>query len=344
MIRHFIVEPFAPPRPWNPANPSPELPRDCLYFGKALVEMERHLGPEDLHCYLTWSNEELPEYGAHVIAVLVGEEWGMIPRYARHVRLVARVMGQKPFLGIRKWLPFSRLKFLLAIKHARNWLRHVRSQIRVAFPPSEWPTAVHRKPNICTLPWGSASLVDVPMKPMKKRTQNYFFSGGITKGTDFGFRKWLSSPKIQARQDLVAAVTAMEAKHPELSSSQSVRVHVEQATGALDDNRDYAERLMNARICLAPRGSVADTWRYFEGLKSGCVVVTNPLPDEWYYRDTPAIQIQDWDELESVLLPLLADERRLQSLHEAALTHWQDVCGEQALGRFLARAISERAR
>lgn len=97
---------------------------------------------------------------------------------------------------------------------------------------------------------------------------------------------------------------------------------------------------MDSKVCLAPRGSVADTWRFFEGLKSGCAVVTNPMPDEWYYHDAPVIQIERWDELETVLLPLLSDEARLEELHTQSLSYWDQVCGENALGRYLAQVIS----
>lgn len=339
MVRHFIVERNAAPRPWNPADPDPALPRDCVYFGKALVEMDRLLEGETIHCYLTWDNDSLPEYGPHVVAILVGEEWGLIPRYARHVRLAARVMGRTPFLGIRRWFPLSRLKVMLAVKHLRNGWRHLRSRLRLAFPPSSWPAPVHRQARIVHLPWGSASLVDVPMKPIAARTANYYFSGGIVHGSNFGYRRFLSAPKIIARQSLVDAVAAIEKKHPELAAGPTVKVHADRSTGALDDIRDYAERLMNARVCLAPRGSVADTWRFFEGLKSGCAVITNPLPDEWYYRDAPVLQLESWSELEDTLLPLLRDEARLEAMHRASLKYWEEVCGERALGRYLAEQI-----
>lgn len=55
--------------------------------------MEKNLPDEALRCYVTWNANALPEYGADVIAVLIGEEWGLVPRYARHVRMVARALG-----------------------------------------------------------------------------------------------------------------------------------------------------------------------------------------------------------------------------------------------------------
>ena len=311
MIRHFIVERGAESRPWDPANPGPELPRDCPYFGKVLLEFEKHVGNEDLHCYLTWDNDSLPEYGAHVIAILIGEEWGLMPRYARHVRMVARVMGLYPFLGVRRWWPINRLTAMLVPKHIRNWIRHLRSRFRYSRPPACWPAPVVEKPTLLTLPWGSANLVEVPLKKMNERHYNYFFSGGIALGAE-GYRKITGGPKIYSREALVKSVANLEKKYPELASNRAIVVHKDVGTGNLKDSESYALRMMDSKVCLAPRGSVADTWRYFEGLKSGSAVITNPLPDEWYYRGAPVIQIDHWNELESVLLPLLADPGRLR--------------------------------
>ena len=340
MVRHFIVERDAEPCIWDPANPGQELPRDCVYFGKAIVEMEKHLTGEDIHCYLTWDCDLLPEYGPHVVAILIGEEWGMIPRYARHVRLTARVMSRYPFLGVRRWFPLTQLKVMLTAKYLRNWLFHLRSWWRYRCPPSSWPAPVHDTPMIVHLPWGSASLVEVPMKNMSERSRSYYFSGGVSRGLTFGYRRLIGAPKIEARQALVDAVLALEKKHPSVSKRESVKVHEQKLTGELSDIEDYSKTLMDSKICLAPRGSVADTWRFFEGLKSGCVVITNPLPDEWYYVNAPVIQLEDWDELEEILLPLLKNENRLEEIHLQSLKFWDEVCGEKALGRFLAKAIA----
>lgn len=342
MIRHLIVERgSAIPRVWDPHAPGPNLPRDCPYFGKVLVEFEKQVGDEQIHCYLTWDNDSLPEYGPHVVAVLIGEESGLIPRYARHVRMVARVMSRYPFLGLRRWLPVTRLTFLLSLKHLRNWVRHFWSWLRFQFPPSSWPKPVRENPHIVHLPWGSASLQELTMKKISERPYSYFFSGGISHKTDRGYRKIIGGPKIYSRQALVEAIDKLEAKYPELASNRAIVVHKNVGTGALKDNDAYAQRMMDSKVCLAPRGTVADTWRFFEGLKSGSVVITNPLPDEWYYRDAPVIQLDCWKDLEDVLIPLLANEAKLEEIHENAVKYWNSVCGEEAVGRYLARALRE---
>jgi len=341
VIRHFIVERDSRvAREWDPRNSSLDLPLDCPYFGKVLTELEEHLPEVDLHCYLTWDWRSLPEYGNHVITILVGEERGLIPRYSRHIRMVARVMSHYPFLGIRRWWPPNRMILMLVPKYFRNWVYHFWSWLQYSFPPSSWPDSLNGKPLIVHLPWGCASLCDVPMKQINQRTQNYFFSGRIARGANFGYRKILSSPKIVSRKSLVAAVERLEEKHKSHPSNDSIVVHRDKNPEELKDGDHYAQHLMDSKVCLAPRGSVADTWRFFEGLKSGCIVITNPLPDQWYYRGAPVIQIDDWNELEKVIIPLLGDNAKMEAIHVKALKYWDEICGEKAVGRYLASVLS----
>lgn len=340
MIRHYIVlRGSQQPLPWTPELPAEGLPKDCLYLGRVLGEMEGHLRDQDLHCYLTWDSQSLPEYGSHVIAILVGEECGLIPRYARHVRMVGRVLSQYPYLGVRRFIPVTFLKVLLVLKFARNWFRHVISWIRFRYTPSTWPTRVLETPHIIHLPWGSADLVDMPMKPVDSRLNAYFFSGGINTGTEGSFRKWLGTPKVLARKSMINAIRMIEQNHPSLSGGTD-RLAIHQATSDLRDAEEYAQRLMDSKVCLAPRGTTADTWRLFEGIKSGCIVISNLLPNEWYYHQAPVIQIEDWNELEDILVPLLKDDAALNRLQMETLTYWNEVCGEKAVGRYIARQLS----
>ncbi len=51
----------------------------------------------------------------------------------------------------------------------------------------------------------------------------------------------------------------------------------------------YSQRMMDSKICLAPRGTASDTWRFFEGLRAGCLVVCEHLTDEWFYVGAPVL-------------------------------------------------------
>jgi hypothetical protein len=105
---------------------------------------------------------------------------------------------------------------------------------------------------------------------------------------------------------------------------------------------DYSAKLMDSRVCLAPRGNIPDTFRYFEGVRSGCLVVCEPLPDSWYYRDAPVLQLDDWKDLEPALATLISDEHRMEEMRLNTLDYWNRICGERAVGIKMAEHVRAR--
>jgi hypothetical protein len=101
----------------------------------------------------------------------------------------------------------------------------------------------------------------------------------------------------------------------------------------------YSELLAQTRICLVPRGNSPETFRYFEALRAGCIVVCEPLPDHWFYRGAPTITVRRWNQLGDVLAPLLDDPDTAERYHRASLSWWETRCSEPVLGRYLAERI-----
>ena len=78
-------------------------------------------------------------------------------------------------------------------------------------------------------------------------------------------------------------------------------------TGAGDR---YTEIMADTKIALAPRGSSVETYRFFEAMRQGCVVICDRLPPHWFYVGCPAIQVDDWGNLEAEVRALSADPER----------------------------------
>ena len=98
---------------------------------------------------------------------------------------------------------------------------------------------------------------------------------------------------------------------------------------------------MNSRICLAPRGNSAETFRVLEGLRCGCVVVGDRLPPLLVLRGQPRAAAGP---LERARAGGHARPRRpgreMARLHAESLAWWRDRCSEQAVGRFLAERLN----
>lgn len=67
---------------------------------------------------------------------------------------------------------------------------------------------------------------------------------------------------------------------------------------------EYYSHLQNSKISLVPNGAVIpESFRFFESMESGCAVITsypfkNPDFNHWYYDDCPAINIDNWSNLD----------------------------------------------
>ena len=110
--------------------------------------------------------------------------------------------------------------------------------------------------------------------------------------------------------------------------------------GEVLDAEEYSNTLMNTKICLVPRGTSPETFRFFEGLRYGCVLITERLPSRWFYDGAPVIQVDEWSELRDIAPQLLADTDRMQKLHEASLEWWNAICSGEAVGQFMADRIN----
>lgn len=70
-----------------------------------------------------------------------------------------------------------------------------------------------------------------------------------------------------------------------------------------DNYNKYAHFLQNSKIVLSPKGfHSTECFRLYEAMRQGCIVVTEPLPHVWCYKDAPCITIDSWKNLSSNLL------------------------------------------
>jgi hypothetical protein len=102
---------------------------------------------------------------------------------------------------------------------------------------------------------------------------------------------------------------------------------------------DYSTGLMDARICLAPRGTSLETFRVFEGLRYGCIVIANRLPHQPFYDGAPIVQLDRWKDLPEVVARF-DDPIARGRWHRAALDWWHTRCSEEAVGALMARCLN----
>jgi hypothetical protein len=339
MPRYFLDLPEEDaPRPWDPrAGPLP-VRADTRYFGAVFRAMEPLLRDRDLDFHLTWDVRRLPGAGARTVAVVLGDESGRIPAYAGRVRAVFKGYGAHPSLaaGARGLLgpggPATLAQF------AVRWLRwlpggaahawHAARRLRGGLAPS--PVAV--------IPIGTFNQLDLPLVPISQRDTDLFFAGSVEHADSLRGRL---SPKAIARREMVAAVDELARRRAGLRAD--LRLTPDFGSSEAGDPDAYSRALMNAKVCLAPRGTSVETFRFFEGLRYGCVVVSERLPGHPFYRGGPQLELGRWRELAAALEPVLDDPEELARRHSAALAWWRERCSEAAVARFMAERLNALA-
>jgi hypothetical protein len=101
--------------------------------------------------------------------------------------------------------------------------------------------------------------------------------------------------------------------------------------------------MMNTRICVAPRGSVAETYRACEGLRAGCLVVANRLPPAHPFADSPILQIDHWRQLEGILDKYARNIDLLEEARAASLEWWDSHLSVKIEAHRVAREMTEAA-
>ena len=338
MPRYFLDLPEEDaPLVWDPnQGPRPER-ADTRYFGGVFRAMEAVLRDHEIDVYLTWDTERLPGYGDHVVAVVMGDEVGRIPRYAGSVRAVFKGYGTRPQVGARP-VPDASLTGLLELTQyavrCMRWLpggaAHARLLLARRLRGQPLP------PPIPVIPLGTYNQLDLPLLPVESRPTDLFFAGSLEH--DGSLRQRLGSPKTRARREMLAAVERLGRHRPGLRTD--LRLTAGFSASESTSAADYSQALMNSRVCLAPRGTSVETFRILEGLRCGCVVVGERLPRHWFYKGSPVIQLDRWSDLEEALRPILDDPDELGRLHARSLAWWRDRCSEEPVGRFLAERLN----
>ena len=330
------------PRDWNPPDPVPDL-IDTWYFGRALAAMDRQLEVEGLTVYLTFDVDELPSYGDDVVAVLIGDEWARTPAYLPRVLAVFRNLSPRPNLGVNPlaWPSPETLSSLLpagraALKAVPGRLLKLRAELGAARRKGTGPA-----PQV-EVPVGTYNVLDLPIRPPRERGSDLFFAGSVIHAPSRSAAlRARVMPKSLSRESMLRNVERMEARGGVVAD---MRLTVGFQASAASDPAEYSEALMDARFALVPRGAVTETHRFFQALKYGCVIVTETRPPGWFYERAPAIRLRHWDELEDALRPVLADPKRLETLHAQSLAWWEHVCSEEAVGRLMAHTLNALAR
>jgi hypothetical protein len=305
------------------------------YWVRVFKEIEKSSSLSGFTFYLVTHHllvNELPSYGDTIVAVIRSGEECWIPPYLDNVRYVFKTYGFEPWCGasLSEQSPASVLKCV------REWglwsWRYLFYLRQSGFPPK----AGERK---MVLPLGYARQTDLPGKPFELRRYLVGFLGSIENREypKFSPKRLVATPKVIARSRMADSLQKLAASAPESVFYGTTASFTESTMSGAGDR--YTEIMADTKIALAPRGSSAETYRFFEAMRQGCVVICDRLPPHWFYVGCPAIQIGDWGHLAAEVKALSADPERLADLHRRSLAWWDEKLSERAIAQVIAKCL-----
>jgi hypothetical protein len=223
-----------------------------------------------------------------------------------------------PRRGFPLDLPLQAAELALA---GRNKVRAVRAA---------WPgVRSTRRPRCGWLPLGTpaADIAATTVPPPDQRTYDIGFRGSLGGGKRY-------APRTISRRRMVDALAELpSATRIDLFETESFVASYHR------EPDDYAARLFDTKICLAPRGGSLETYRTFEAALSGCVLITEPLPPAWFYESLPRREVRSWSELPEIAGELLADPAAMRSIAASSRRWALEVVSPSAVGAWVAQNV-----
>lgn len=318
------------------------------YFGQGFQVIDQALPNRGLVFYILMTEmQELPSYGSNVFVFLLGDEFYRIPSYTNRVAGVFKCLGTRQ---IRQQIDFYRpfikpsyFKVLLLGQMVRNLSLRLPLKINhYFFRLKNYLFELGEITPIFDVPVGYYNSEDLPIKPINSRAFDIFFEGSIVHSnySFFSPSRWLKTPKEYSREQMFDRLSTIKEAYPRYNIKLMSTLGFAKRGSDDEDSVSYSQKMMDTKICVVPRGTTPETCRLFEAMRYGCVIISERLPNRWFYDGAPIIQLKDWDELECILPSLLGNEALLETLHQQTLDWWQNKCCEEVVGWYCAEKIN----
>ena len=107
-----------------------------------------------------------------------------------------------------------------------------------------------------------------------------------------------------------------------------------------EDLDSYSDIMNGTKIAPAPVGSSSvESFRFFEAMMCGCVVLNTSLPPTDFYNSAPYIKIDDWHQLTEVVDFLLADLDTMEELSNKAKEWYKNFCSPEAISELIVSKL-----
>lgn len=177
-------------------------------------------------------------------------------------------------------------------------------------------------PQVCLIPLGcNGDVPDVPLIPFQQRRLDVFFAGHAAP-----IRRGFT----QALQWLISGLQEFGPVPPQAMVALSTSFRSGLPPEA------YGQCLADSRIVLVPRGCSPMTFRLFEAMRAGAIIVCNELPPTWFLEGLPRVTLaEDWRDLTETVMSLLSQPELMVQLHQQTREHYLRACAAAPVAAYM---------
>jgi hypothetical protein len=78
-------------------------------------------------------------------------------------------------------------------------------------------------------------------------------------------------------------------------------------------------------------------------MSHGCIVVSDIMPETYYFKNSPMVIVPDWKNLRAEINMLLSNHKMLMERHRRTLMWWEQKCSVAATVQFILNTIQAHA-
>ena len=110
------------------------------------------------------------------------------------------------------------------------------------------------------------------------------------------------------------------------------------------DQKSYSNLLSSSKIVLCPRGwTNTESFRIYEAMKAGCVVITEALPDRSYYKGIPVMQVDNWKDGLDLARYYLKHPYLLEKKGAQCRKFYEEKLSPEATAKIIMDKLAEKA-
>jgi hypothetical protein len=279
----------------------------------------------------------LLRYGQDVVLLLLADELYAHRAYYHRLLAIFRCVPARPIY--LDGIPTSAKHLSYLAHYSYKYFQYIKGLLSI-IGNKELPHIHESTSRTMMIPYGCFADFEPHVIPMCDRDFDYAFLGSVTYNANE--KKWfhavMESPKEFARRVMcegIREVSHGDRWHGFLHTTSDMKE-------SISNQLNYADILARSKISLVPRGTCYDTYRFFESLKAGCVVICEPLPDLWFYEGHPGITIKDWRDLPKLLARLLSDPELLERKSQEGVKFYNERCAENVVADRMVKFLNLR--